>query len=372
MQELGQRVRVLMMRVCHQCHKDGRESVRMAQDLVLQHAIGSSLGRERLGKDFKLQVFKYPRNKTSNSVRDLMGHGTHTSSTAVGRYVPGVSHFGYARGTARGVAPAAHFAMYKVSWATTKSTSATDLLAGMKQAILDGVDIMSLSLGIDQPPYFKDTIAIASLSAIEKGIFVVCSDGNDRSFKTVNNGAPWITKVGAGTLDRSFQAVVTLENGVSLEGTSYFPESVFITDLSLYYGKANLSKAMCNYSALDREEVVKKVVFCDYSAEIYAIDQLRELERVGANAAIIVNNESFTLHPDRFSTPSLILPIASGYLIKEYVTRVRNPKVKSMRFVSTRLGTQSAPQVALFSLEGPNPISPGVLKPDILAPGFKG
>ena len=165
---------------------------------------------------------------------------------------------------------------------------------------------------------------------------------------------------------------MTLENGVSLEGTSYFPESVFITDLPSYYGKANLSKAMCNYSALDREEVVKKVVFCDYSAEIYAIDQLRELERVGANAAIIVNNESFTLHPDRFSTPSLILPIASGYLIKEYVTRVRNPKVKSMRFVSTRLGTESAPQVALFSLEGPNPISPGVLKPDILAPGFEG
>ena len=179
MQELGQRERVLMMRVSHQCHKDGRESVRMAQNLVLQHAIGSSLGRERLGKDFKLQVFKYPRNKTSNSVRDFMGHGTHTSSTAVGKYVPGVSHFGYARGTARGVAPAAHFAMYKVSWATTKSTSATDLLAGMNQAILDGVDIMSLSLGIDQPPYFKDTIAIASLSAIEKGIFVVCSDGND-------------------------------------------------------------------------------------------------------------------------------------------------------------------------------------------------
>ena len=37
------------------------------------------------------------------------------------------------------------------------------------------VDIMSLSLGLKQTPYFKDLIAIASLSAIEKGIFVVCA-----------------------------------------------------------------------------------------------------------------------------------------------------------------------------------------------------
>ncbi|KAK7815643.1 subtilisin-like protease sbt1.5 [Quercus suber] len=43
-----------------------------------------------------------------------------------------------------------------------------------------------------------------------------------------------------------------------------------------------------------------------------------------------------------------------------------------MKFVLMRLGTESAPQVALFSLEGPNPIGPGVLKPDILAPRFEG
>ena len=51
------------------------------------------------------------------------------------------------------------------------------------------------------------------------------------------------------------------------------------------------------------------------------------------------------------------------------MTRVRNPKVKSMKFVLTRLDTEPAPQVVYFSAKGPNPISPGVLKPDILAPG---
>ena len=149
------------------------------------------IGVQTFRKGLQAAGVQISKEQDFNSVRDFMGHGTHTSSTAVGNYVPGISHFGYARGTASGVAPAALLAMYKVSWATTKkSTFATDLLAGMEQAILDGVDIMSLSLGIDQPPYFKDTIAIASLSAIEKGIFVVCSAGNDRGFKTVHNGAP--------------------------------------------------------------------------------------------------------------------------------------------------------------------------------------
>ena len=60
------------------------------------------------------------------------------------------------------------------------------------------VDIMSLSLGLKQTPYFKDLIAIASLSAIEKGIFVVCAVDNEYNFKTIKNEAPWVTNVGAG------------------------------------------------------------------------------------------------------------------------------------------------------------------------------
>ena len=68
------------------------------------------------------------------------------------------------------------------------------------------------------------------------------------NYATVENGAPWITTVGAGTLDRSFVATMTLENGLTIEGPSYFPESIFFTNLTLYYGKGNKSKELCKDS----------------------------------------------------------------------------------------------------------------------------
>ncbi|XP_050262156.1 subtilisin-like protease SBT3 [Quercus robur] len=327
------------------------------------------IGARSFSKGIRAKGHDISKEEEFDSARDFVGHGSHTASTAVGNYVPGVSHFGYARGTAVGVAPRAHLAIYKVAWLKGQ-VEAPDALAGMEQAILDGVDIMSLSLSFDnQRSYFTDVIAKGSLSAVEKGIFVVCAAGNAYLYKTVSNVAPWITTVGAGTLDRSFHATMTLGNGVPIEGTSYFPESVFITDIPLYYAKGNLSKAICNHKALDIKDVSGKVVLCDYSTNITTSQQIKEVQRAGAFAAIFLTDASFSLFANQYSIPSLILPTASGTLVKEYVTKARNPKVKDMRFVLTRYGTKPAPQVANYSSKGPSPVSPGVLKPDIIAPG---
>ncbi|KAK2971868.1 hypothetical protein RJ640_000885 [Escallonia rubra] len=172
--------------------------------------------------------------------------------------------------------------------------------------------------------------------------------------------------LGASTIDRSFVGKLKLGNGFSFEGTSYFPQSVLVSDALLYYGKGNVTKAMCQ--KLDTKEVSGKVVFCDNNNSSDILGQIIEVQGAGASVGIFVT-EMPDLEPFMYSFPSTILKNGSGTRVKDYTTGASKATVKSMRFAITRLGTKHAPQVAKFSSRGPNPVSPGILKPDILAPG---
>ncbi|KAL4183595.1 hypothetical protein AMTRI_Chr11g155890 [Amborella trichopoda] len=303
-----------------------------------------------------------------DSPRDFYGHGTHTSSTAAGSAVRGVSYHGYAKGTAMGVAPAARLAMYKVLWLTDSyESAATDVLAGMDQAIADGVDVMSLSLGFHQTPYYDDVIAIGAFAAVEKGIFVGCAAGNDGpSSNSTHNGAPWIMTVGAGTIDRSFAGSVTLGNGVTVEGASYYTGGASLSGAPLYYGVGNATEMAC--SSLDPAKVRGKVVFC-YSGKLSSVyGQLSEVKRCGGKAAILVA-DSTNLGPEDYIVPAVILGTSDASQVTDYVKGSSNATVLEMKFEITKIHVKPAPQVADFSSRGPDPINPGVLKPDILAPG---
>ncbi|XP_024530839.1 subtilisin-like protease SBT5.3 [Selaginella moellendorffii] len=121
--------------------------------------------------------------------RDETGHGTHTASTAVGRYVKDVSINGLARGTAAGGAPKARLAVYKVCWGNENQCSGADIVAGIDDAVADGVDILSMSLGGGDEEFYDET-AQAALYAIAKGVVVVAAAGNT-DFTSIHNTAPW-------------------------------------------------------------------------------------------------------------------------------------------------------------------------------------
>ncbi|XP_031482505.1 subtilisin-like protease SBT3 [Nymphaea colorata] len=297
-----------------------------------------------------------------NSTRDYDGHGTHTSSIAAGNCVMNASYFGYASGRACGVAPRARLAAYKVFWDGIGFSS--DLLAAFDQAISDGVDIISVSMSLRSASLYEDPIAIASFTAMEKGIFVSASAGNQGPMsKSVRNVAPWLLTVGATNIDRKFLATAILGNGVEVLAES------------LYFGNASLNSLPLHHSsdseACNSVEVLNnigyKVVICKCLSE--AINtQLFVISNSKVAGALFLTSYPVQLLTNRYVTPAAILNPNDSSLVHDYVSSSDSPIV-SLRFGKTVTGTKPAPSVASYSSRGPSPTTPMILKPDLVAPG---
>ncbi|KAG1363174.1 hypothetical protein COCNU_11G000010 [Cocos nucifera] len=269
---------------------------------------------------------------------------------------------------------ARRLAMYKVLCvADTFESTATDVLAGMDQAIADGVDLMSLSLGFPQTPYYSNVIVLGAFAAMERGIFMSCSAGNSGpEGYTIFNGAPWITTVGAGTIDRDYVASMTLgQDFATIKGNSFYPVSLYISGIPLYHGLGDATKENCRHSSLDAKEVNGMIVFCSYNIDYDVKEQMDEVLRSGAKGAIIATDRWPFMRLSDFTELLVVVAPEDEKVIKAYIamrTKGQNLTVDIV-YQLTEVGTTPAPQVAAFSSRGPNPISPEILKPDILAPG---
>ncbi|KAI8016652.1 Subtilisin-like protease SBT3 [Camellia lanceoleosa] len=297
-----------------------------------------------------------------NSARDTDGHGTHTASTAAGNFVESASFFGYAEGIARGLAPRARLAVYKIFW--DEGAHESDFLAGIDQAVADGVDILSLSFGYDwDVPFYENTIAIACFGAMESGVFVSHAGGNTGpGYLSIFDSIPWTTTVAAGSIDRSFAGMLTLGNGLSFTGWTMFPASALVEKLPLIYNKT--------ISSCDSVELLKNV----YSAIVICVDkgydvfnQLRVISMSNVAAAIFISNEIFETTSD-FPWPGVVISSKDGPAVINYAKTSDRPWA-SMKFKQTMVGTKPAPAVASYSSRGPSRTYTGILKPDLVAPG---
>lgn len=283
---------------------------------------------------------------------DDVGHGTHTASTAAGKFVQGASVLGSGNGTAAGMAPRAHLAMYKVC--DEEGCYGSDILAGLEAAITDGVDILSMSLGGHPEPFHEDIIAIGTFSAMKKGIFVSCSAGNSGPLSgTLSNEEPWVLTVGASTMDRRMEAIVKLGDGRSFVGESaYQPSS--LAPLPLMFSSAG--------------NITGNVVACELGGSQVEMGQSIK-DGGGAGMILLGSGDSgHTTIAAAHVLPASFLNSQDALAVRQYIATSSKPTA-SISFNGTSLGTTPAPVVAYFSSRGPSTASPGILKPDIIGPG---
>ncbi|XP_047962689.1 subtilisin-like protease SBT1.4 [Salvia hispanica] len=305
------------------------------------------------------------------SPRDTEGHGTHTASTAAGAVVRNASLLGYAKGEARGMAIKARIAVYKICW--TFGCYDSDILAAFEQAIEDGVDVISLSVGANgyAPPYDHDSIAIGAYAATEEGIVVSCSAGNSGpgAYTSVNI-APWILTVGASTLDREFPADVVLGDGRVYGGVSlYSGESLGADLLPLVYSK-DCGSQYCYTGKLDPSKVAGKIVICDRGGN--ARVEKGEAVHVAGGAGMIMANldeNGEELLADAHFIPATMVGAAAGDQIRAYVTSDPNPTATIVFKGTVISNSPSAPRIAAFSSRGPSYRTAEILKPDVIGPG---
>jgi subtilisin family serine protease len=320
-------------------------------------------------------------NSTSNDWRappvDDNGHGTHTASTAAGASVPGAQVLGQAMGTATGIAPRAHVAVYKVCTDTGCPDSA--ILAGVDAAVGDGCDIVSMSIGGVSKPFYQDSIAIATFGAIEKGVFVTMSAGNSGpNVSSVTNEAPWMLTVAASTMDRSIRSTVRLGNGFVFHGESlYQPHAWTPTFYPLVYAGASGRPyaELCGNGSLDGLDVRGKIVLCELGGgpgrNITRVLKGAVVQSAGGAGMVLLNRfaQGYSTPADAHVLPASHVDYAAASAIKSYVNSTSNPTAQIL-FEGTILGgTPPAPSIVSFSSRGPSLENPGILKPDITGPG---
>ncbi|KAL0718508.1 hypothetical protein Bca4012_067830 [Brassica carinata] len=317
-------------------------------------------------------------NSTEESIspRDDLGHGTHTASTAAGSVVEGANYLGFANGTARGIAHRARVAVYKVCW--RKECMSSDILAGIDKAIADNVNILSLSLGSrNKTTDYIDHIAVGAFSAMERGIFVSCAAGNSGPSQfSLRNEAPWITTVGAGTLDRDFPAVAILGNGKNYTGVSLSTEVTLPAKMLPFVYAGNVSKtsngSLCIPGTLILEKVKGKIVMCDRgSGRQNTVGKGLVVKAAGGLGMILANSaeeDGEEVRAEPHFLPTTAVGRKAGDIIRNYVLTDPNPTA-SILIQGTVLNVQPSPKVAKFSSRGPNSITPNILKPDLIAPG---
>ncbi|KAF5181763.1 Subtilisin-like protease SBT2.5 [Thalictrum thalictroides] len=337
---------------------------------------------------------------------DADGHGSHTASTAAGNSGVPVIANGFNYGFASGMAPGARIAVYKALY--TFGGYMSDVVAAVDQAVEDGVDILSLSIGPSSvppgPSAYLNVLEMELLFATKAGVLVVQAVGNaGPSSSSILSFSPWITSVAASMTDRKYNSSIKLGNGVNFSGTGLAPPTIGerFFPIAAAVDVCNTNTSIVTLENCQHPEpfipslVQGKLIICTYtfdfefeSASITAVAET--MQKVGAAGFIITMDPDVGSEPVKgttvtFQIPGIVLNnIQASNALWEYYNSntVRNRNGRAVTFTAMArildgrqaTYTGNGPIVASYSSRGPDVDNAlmqtaDVLKPNIMAPG---
>ncbi|MCW3013078.1 MAG: hypothetical protein JWO02_170 [Solirubrobacterales bacterium] len=315
------------------------------------------------------------------SPRDDDGHGSHTAATAAGNFGVKPSIGGNPLGVDRisGMAPRAYVAAYKVCWVggdVASGCTNADSVAAIEAAVADGVDVINYSVGSSDSAVVGPT-ELAFLGAVDAGVFVATSAGNDGpDAGTVGSPAavPWVTTVGASTLARTFNATATVTGaagpaatftmtGASVTGALPATDVVNGADAGLA-GVPVDDATLCKPDALDPAKVGGKVVICK-RGDNARVDKGHNVLDAGGVGMVLYNaSDAQELVTDTHFVPAVHVSFTDGQRL------IGALKAGTQLALTAGTRDDTAPKVmAAFSSRGPQTAVADIPKPDVTAPG---
>ena len=374
---------------------------------------------------------------------DYNGHGSHVASTAAGNPISNVDFITPESASAgdgevvaaamfpriSGVAPRANIISYQVCYPTAEEVAGCPgeaLIAGIEDAISDGVDVINFSIGGQDSHPWSDAVEMAFLNAREAGIMVAAAAGNSGQadgaaefFGAIDHASPWLMNVAASTHGREVVVETLLSNPqyadpalagnrmptwTSLTGGSITTETVTGVVLRAadynnvngvkdqYCGSAYAPGTFDNYP--DGSPVVDGNGLPVDTLVVCARDNLNNANGVartlksdnvkagGADGFIMYNYASADpiVYTAKYSLPSVHLSYAdwyghasNGQYGVEDWTRSNNGRSQMLTIEPTvierRIDDANADWLAPFSSRGPSPSTPEALIPAVAAPG---
>lgn len=341
-----------------------------------------------------------------SSPLDTNGHGTHCAGTAAGNNGVPVYANGQDFGFASGIAPRARISAYKAL--NEKGQGFTsDIIAAIDKAVADGVHVLSLSLGPEEPSVgvitYTDTFMLACLGAIQRGVFVAHAAGNSGpKVSSISSWAPWVTSVGASTTDRSYVGYLITADGRNFSGTGLSPGTPAATNYPLISandaviagGVPDSDFDCSDPSILDAARIRGKLLVCFWNTLAVTGPTASNASytaaiATGAVGVVLVTSIQFTstLPPSYWNFQDLPAIVISGptsfQAFQSYYAAAKLNSVGPTGRLTGHTAVFSGlpPKIATFSSRGPDfsigldfpdplnePIA-DVLKPNVVAPG---